>query len=80
MMPDTITLFECPECGRPGVGRHYPPRECGHFCPGVPVERVYTANDALLDDATVIAAQKAYDRGMREAIRAAIAAVPGNSA
>ena len=89
-MTDTIKRWECVRCGRKLGSRFH----AGHAGPGrlsktwceaaEPVERTYIAVDALMVDATVIAAQKAYDRAeppqtdwMLEAIRAAIAAVTG---
>lgn len=70
-MSDTIRRWECPECGRAWLNvtpneRHADDRRAvPHGCPGVPVERVYIAVDALLSIREI----------PRDYLRAAIAAV-----
>jgi len=47
---DTIKRWECPECGRKWTPfTRAPKHHCarGEGCPGVPVERVYVAVEAL---------------------------------
>lgn len=45
-MTDTIRRWECPRCGRV-LERVWSPGDSHGHCPGVPVERVYVARDAL---------------------------------
>jgi len=51
-MTDTITRWECPECGRSSLKQyveHSVRRGYGEWqpCPGIPVERTYVAVDQL---------------------------------
>ncbi len=62
-MTDTITRWECPECGRQTSATvHVPPIEDRRdwWCPGVPVERTYVAVDALLSGKAHLAAVNTY--------------------
>ncbi len=45
-MTDTITRWECQECGGHDGGHRYADDE-QPFCPGVPVERTYVAVDLV---------------------------------
>ncbi len=47
-MTDTISRWECPECGREKMRGQHRETYMGEICPGVSVERTYIATDTLL--------------------------------
>ncbi len=61
-MTDTISRWECPECGEKwGYAAEAPHGGPGLIrCPGVPVERTYVAVDALLSGKAHLAAVNTY--------------------